>query len=168
MDALTAQLESLTELVAGARAMPMSASCVLNRAELLERIGDLTRALPVSLAQAKGVLDDQSEVVQTAQAEAARIVEQAMRDRDILVSQTAVLQEAEAAAGRLLDEARSNAEAMRLEAEDYVDGKLATFEVVLGKTLAAVERGRSKLAGQNELDVLRDVEDDPDETPLPG
>ena len=168
MDALTAQLASLTELVEGARAMPLSSSCVVNRVELLERIGDLTRALPVSLAQAKGVLDDQSEVVQTAQAEAARIVEQAMRDRDILVSQTAVLQEAEAAAGRLLDEARSNAEAMRLEAEDYVDGKLATFEVVLGKTLAAVERGRSKLAGHNELDVLRDVEDDPDTTPLPG
>ena len=168
MDALTAKLASLTELVAGARSMPMSSSCVLNRAELLERIEDLTRALPVSLAQAKGVLDDQSEVVQTAQAEAARIVEQAMRDRDVLVGQTAVLLEAEAAAARLLDEARSNAEAMRLEAEDYVDGKLATFEVVLGKTLAAVERGRSKLAGQNELDVLRDVDDDPDETPLPG
>ena len=168
MDALTAQLAALTALVEGARAMPLSSSCVVNRVELLERIRDLTRALPVSLAQAKGVLDDQSEVVQTAQAEAARIVEQAMRDRDVLVSRTAVLQEAGAAAGRLLDEARGNAEAMRLEAEDYVDGKLATFEVVLGKTLAAVERGRSKLAGQNELDVLRDVEDDPDMTPLPG
>lgn len=168
MDAVTLKLESLTSLVEGARAMPLSASCVLNRAELLERIAELTQALPASLAQAKGVLDDQSEVVQTAQAEAVRIVEQAMRDRAVLVGQTSVLQEAQVAADRLLEEARSNAEAMRVEAEDYVDGKLATFEVVLGKTLAAVERGRSKLAGQHEHDALRDVDDDPDDTPLPG
>ena len=168
MDAVTLKLESLTALVEGARAMPLSASCLLNRSELLERLADLAQALPASLAQAKGVLDEQSEVVQTAQAEAARIVEQALADREVLVGATSVLLEARTAADRLLEEARSTAEAMRLEAEDYVDGKLATFEVVLGKTLAAVERGRSKLAGQAEHDALRDVDADQDETPLPG
>jgi hypothetical protein len=37
---------------------------------------------------------------------------------------------------------------MRAEVEDYVDGKLANFEVVLTKTVAAVERGREKLRGR--------------------
>ena len=34
---------------------------------------------------------------------------------------------------------------MRAEVDDYVDTKLANFEVVLDKTLAAVNRGREKL-----------------------
>ena len=34
---------------------------------------------------------------------------------------------------------------MRGEVDDYVDTKLANFEVVLDKTLAAVHRGREKL-----------------------
>jgi hypothetical protein len=44
--------------------------------------------------------------------------------------------------------ARTQAEAMRLQTEDYVDAKLANFEVVLHKTLSAVERGREKLRGR--------------------
>ena len=168
MDAVTDKLQQLVTLVEAARAMPMSASCVVNRSELLGRIDDLKALLPKSLEQAKGVLADQAGVVEQGRAEALRIVEQAMRDRQVLLSETEVLQDAQVEAARILEEARSNAEAMRLEAEDYVDGKLATFEVVLGKTLAAVERGRNKLAGQNELDALRHVDDDPDDTPLPG
>ena len=37
---------------------------------------------------------------------------------------------------------------MRAEVDDYVDTKLANFEVVLDKTLAAVNRGRDKLRGR--------------------
>ena len=66
-------------------------------------------------------------------------------------------------ADRLLASARDDAEAMRLQTEDYVDAKLANFEVVLAKTLATVERGRSRLSGGTDLDALRseDPEDEP-------
>ena len=168
MDAVTTKLEQLASLVESARSMPMSASCVVNRAELLGLIDDLKTALPDALAKAKAVLDGKAAVVEAGRLEAVRIVEQATQDRLVLLSETAVLKDAEAASLRLLAEARATAEAMRLEAEDYVDSKLATFEVVLGKTLAAVERGRNKLAGQVEHDALRAVQEDPDDTPLPG
>ena len=35
--------------------------------------------------------------------------------------------------------------AMRLETEDYIDQKLAGFEVVLERTMAAVQKGRERL-----------------------
>jgi hypothetical protein len=47
---------------------------------------------------------------------------------------------------------------MRLEAEDYVDAKLANFEVVLHKTLTAVERGRERLRGRLDVDALNEAE----------
>jgi hypothetical protein len=44
---------------------------------------------------------------------------------------------------------------MRMEVDDYVDAKLANFEVILRKTLAAVEHGRDKISGrQDELEAL--------------
>ena len=82
-----------------------------------------------------------------------------------MVATTDVVAAAQAEADALREQAREAAEAMRIEVEDYVDAKLANFEIVLGKTLEAVERGRQKLAGRHELDALREDEDD---TPLPG
>jgi F0F1-type ATP synthase membrane subunit b/b' len=68
---------------------------------------------------------------------------------------------AEAEAERILAEAREEARRMRLEAEDYVDAKLAQFEIALqrsgeelaatkaalGRTLEQVEGGRERLRG---------------------
>ncbi|MDX6222340.1 MAG: hypothetical protein QOD91_1394, partial [Frankiales bacterium] len=62
--------------------------------------------------------------------------------------------------------AREEAAGMRREVDDYVDTKLANFEVVLTRTLGAVERGRDKLRGRRESDDLDDLEDG-DIDPLP-
>ena len=43
---------------------------------------------------------------------------------------------------------------MQLDVDDYVDSKLANFEVVLHKVLTSVERGRDKLRGRQESDEL--------------
>jgi hypothetical protein len=39
----------------------------------------------------------------------------------------------------------SELETMRLDTDDYIDGRLAAFEVTLHKTLTTVERGRERL-----------------------
>ena len=50
---------------------------------------------------------------------------------------------------------------MRAEVDDYVDTKLANFEVVLDKTLAAVSRGRDKLRGRTAHEDLAGDRDRP-------
>lgn len=37
---------------------------------------------------------------------------------------------------------------MRMETDDYIDAKLATFEIALNKTLQTVDRGRERLRAQ--------------------
>lgn len=131
-----------------AKAMPMSASCVINRSDLLARLDEVGKALPGSLAQAQELIGGREQVVAQAQEEARRIVEAARAERTSLVEGTEVVQQAQAEAGRILAEARREAAEIKLEADDYVDSKLANFEVVLGKTIASVDRGRNKLLGQ--------------------
>ncbi|MET7641684.1 cell division initiation protein [Streptomyces sp. NPDC005438] len=141
------RLDEIVATIAGARSMPMSASCVVNRAELLEQLEEVRQALPGSLAQAQEVLGGREQVVADAQREAQRIVQSAETERETLVAQTQVAVSAQQEADRILAEARREAELVRAEADDYVDSKLANFEVVLGKTVDAVERGREKLLG---------------------
>jgi F0F1-type ATP synthase membrane subunit b/b' len=134
----------------------MSASAVVHRGEVVELLEQLRARTREALSEAQAVLARRDEVVEQGRQEVERLREQALAERAQLVERAAVHREATAEAERLLAQAREQAAAMRAEVEDYVDGKLANFEVVLSKTLAAVQRGRSRLSGHTDLDELRD------------
>ncbi|MEV0372646.1 ATP synthase F0 subunit B [Streptomyces sp. NPDC050636] len=142
------KLDDIVETVGSARSMPMSASCVVNRAELLAMLEEVRAALPGSLAQAQELLGGRQQMVEEARAEAERIIESAHAHRGSLISDTEVARQSQDEADRILAEARREAEEIRAEADDYVDSKLANFEVVLTKTIGSVDRGREKLLGQ--------------------
>ena len=142
------KLDEIVATVQGARSMPMSASCVVNRAELLSLLEEVRDALPGSLAQAQELIGGREQLVEQARQEADRIIEAAHAERGSIVSDTQVARESQGEADRILAEARREAEEVRAEADDYVDSKLANFEVVLNKTIGSVDRGREKLLGR--------------------
>ncbi|MFI6688884.1 cell division initiation protein [Streptomyces sp. NPDC050485] len=142
------KLDEIVEVVGSARSMPMSASCVVNRAELLAMLEEVRQALPGSLAQAQELIGGREQMVEQARQEAERIIESAHAQRGTLISDTAVARQSQDEADRILGEARRDAEEIRAEADDYVDSKLANFEVVLTKTIGSVDRGREKLLGR--------------------
>ncbi|MFI8340718.1 DivIVA domain-containing protein [Streptomyces sp. NPDC085639] len=142
------KLDEIVAAVGGARSMPMSASCVINRAELLAQLEEVRQALPGSLAQAQELIGGREQMVEDARREAERIIDAAHNQRGSLISDTEIARRSQAEADRILDEARREAEEIRAEADDYVDSKLANFEVVLTKTIGSVDRGREKLLGR--------------------
>ncbi|MFF0427564.1 ATP synthase F0 subunit B [Streptomyces sp. NPDC004520] len=142
------KLDEIVATVQGARSMPMSASCVVNRAELLSLLEEVRQALPDSLAQARELIGGREQMVEQARQEAERIIEAAHAERGSIVSDTQVARESQEEAERILSEARREAEEVKAEADDYVDSKLANFEVVLNKTIGSVDRGREKLLGR--------------------
>jgi cell division septum initiation protein DivIVA len=143
------KLDEIAATVANARSMPMSASCVVNRAELLAMLDEVSAALPDSLSQAQELLGGREQMVQEARAEAQRIIESAHAERGSLVSDTQIARQSQDEAERIVAEARREADEIRAEADDYVDSKLANFEVVLTKTIGSVDRGREKLLGRD-------------------
>lgn len=142
------KLDEIVEAVGNARSMPMSASCVVNRAELLAMLEEVREALPGSLAQAQELIGDREQMVEQARQEAERIIQAAHSERGSLVSGTHIARQSQEEADRILADARREAEEIRAEADDYVDSKLANFEVVLNKTIGSVDRGREKLLGR--------------------
>jgi cell division septum initiation protein DivIVA len=159
------KLDDLSAIVENARAMPMSASCVVNRGHVLDLLDEVRALLPDSLAQADDVLADREDLLAAARVEADAIVaEAALHARD-LVSEHEIYRAAVAEADAVRADADAEASRMRRETDDYVDAKLANFEVALHKTIAAVQKGRDKIRGRHDYDALGGPVDD---TPLPG
>lgn len=158
---LAARLQQLEDMIKEAKSMPLSSSALLNREEILELVAQMREVLPEEIKQARWVVKDREELLTKARRDSQRIVEEAEQEQLRMATREEVVKRAEAEADRILAEAREEARRMRLEAEDYVDAKLAQFEIALqrsseelaatktalGRTLEQVEGGRERLRG---------------------
>lgn len=140
--------------------MPMSSSAVVNRAELLEIVSELDTALHAAFSDANALVADRDSLVDDGRKEAEQLLADARAEREHIVSDTEVFRVAKREADQVLEAARAEAEALRKETDEYVDAKLANFEITLERTTEAVKRGRERLAGRTELDSLTDAEVD--------
>ena len=155
-------IDRIAEMIREARSMPLSSSALVNRGELTDLVEQLRASMPTELGRARSILRDGQDVLERAGEEAQRVLERARQERERLLSKTEIVQAAAREADRLVAEAESTAKRIRAEAEAYVESKLANFEVVLSKTLQAVERGRQRLAGRLEADELAPDDADAD------
>jgi regulator of protease activity HflC (stomatin/prohibitin superfamily) len=154
MSVLEDLVSQLEESIRSARHMPLSSSALVDRKEVLDLIELLKRSIPEEIARARAVIRDRDDVVDRARSQAERVLERAQTEREQQLSKTEIVQAASREADRMVAEAEAVSRRIKAEAESYVEGKLATFEVVLQKTLAAVERGRARLGGRLEQDEL--------------
>lgn len=158
---ITARIQQLEELVSQAKSMPLSSSVLVNREDVLELVQEMRKALPQEIKQARWVVKDREELLAKARRDAEGIVEQGREEQARLIAEEEVVKEAQREAEEVLAEAREQARQIRLEAEDYVDAKLASFEITLTKareqlleieaqlarTHGQVEKGRHRLRG---------------------
>jgi F0F1-type ATP synthase membrane subunit b/b' len=135
----------LKELVETGRSMPMSASVMVNREEVLELLEEAIAVMPQELRHARWLLKERDEFLAQARREADDIIEAGRVRAERMVERTEVVREARRVAQTVMDDAEAAARQLRHEAEDYVDQKLASFEVVLERTMQAVEKGRQRL-----------------------
>ena len=98
------KLEELSVLVEEAKAVPLSASCMVNRAVVLDLIDDIRDALPSSLSDADQLLAEREAVVAEGRQEAERLIAQAREEQLRMLSQHEVylvaVAESEALRGR--------------------------------------------------------------------
>lgn len=144
---IDARVAELRELVDSARSMPMSASVMVNRAELLDLLAGLEQAIDAALAKANEVVATRDDLVARGEEEAAEIVRRAQAERDKLVSDTDVYRLGTERADELQSQAQREAEELRAETDQYIESSLANFELTLERTLEAVRRGRARLNG---------------------
>jgi cell division septum initiation protein DivIVA len=135
------------DVVGSARPMPLSTSVMVNREELLELLDEAIERLPDELRAARWLLKEREEFLAKVRREGDDILAQARARAERMVQRTEVVKAAESRARKIVDAAESEARRLRNECEDYCDQKLASFEIVLERTLKMVAAGRTKLQG---------------------
>jgi hypothetical protein len=147
-----AKLAYLRELIVNARAMPMSASCVINRGEALAAIDDVIGSLPNEIADAQQVIDMAAFKIAEGEAEASRILAEARDHAANLAQHSEVIRVAEQIAAQMRADADEEAAALRRETDEFIDARMASFESVLHKTVSQVRTARARLAERSGLD----------------
>lgn len=133
--------ESAQQLVADAQA-EAEAIVVAAQEDADVRVNEANHEYQALTARAQ---EDSERMVEAGRDAYDRAVAEGEAERDRLVSQTEVIQMARAEAARIIDEAKAHAVQQRTECDQYVDSKLSEFEALLEGTLRSVGTGRHNM-----------------------
>jgi cell division septum initiation protein DivIVA len=147
MDIL-ALIDRIEELIDSGRNVPFSGNKIVDPEKVYELIDEIRAQFPDELKQARWIVKERQEMLEEAEKEANRVLEEAKARAEAIASEQEIVKLAEQQRADILDDARSREREIRLGAEDYADEMLANLEVNLGKLLTAVQRGRDRLQGK--------------------
>lgn len=154
-------LQRLRELIDRAPNVMMSNTPRVSREELLDLVDEALVRLPEELRAARWLLKERDEFLERLEHEGDAIVAQARDRAERMVQRTEVVKASEQRAYQILDTAEAESRRLRHEVEDFCDQKLASFEIVLDRTLTMVNNGRAKLQGTAlAADVIPDGDND--------
>ena len=154
-------LRRAIDIIATARTIPLSSSPMINRDEILELLEEALNRLPDELKQARWLLKERKEFLTKTRREGDDILDAARAQAERMVQRTEVVRAAELRARQIVQAAESTSTQMRHETEDFVDQRLASFEIVLDKLMRTVHAGRERLnIGVREEQVAAEPEDE--------
>jgi F0F1-type ATP synthase membrane subunit b/b' len=109
------RIETAIAMVEEARGVPLSASCVLHRGEILELLDSARAAFPNDLASAQQILRDQDSVIEEARVQADQIIAHAREEVESMISQAEIVAAAKKEARKILDEVAEEAQTQQNE-----------------------------------------------------
>ena len=157
-------LRRAIDIVANAPTMPLSSSPRIDRDEVVELLDRALASMPDELRQARWMLKERQEFVNKTRREANEMLEAARVQAERMVQRTEVVRAAESRARQVIETAESDSRRLKLETEDFLDQRLASFEILLDKLGKTVGAGRQKLSIGNasealSMDEIEDVDD---------
>jgi cell division septum initiation protein DivIVA len=144
-DDIDARLADLRTAVQGARAVPMSASVMVNKIELNALLDALEAAVDDTLSHATEVVEGRDAFLDTGRLEAIEMLREAEQRSEDLASDTGMFRLAQLRAEEVRREADREAAALRAETDQYVEEKLANLEHTVEKTVDRVRAARAHL-----------------------
>lgn len=157
-------LRQAMQMIEQARPMPLSASSMINKEEILPVLQQALAGLPEELRAARWMVKERDAYRSRMEREGEDIMAAARARAEQMVQRTEVMKAAEHRARRIVAEAEERARRMKLETEDWCDQKLGGFEAVLQKTLRTVASGRERLQGVTARSAEPEPAPEPDDS----
>ncbi|SFO37476.1 Cell division septum initiation DivIVA, interacts with FtsZ, MinD [Geodermatophilus obscurus] len=160
-------VDELSRVIENARSVPMSGSCMVPRDQLLDLLDDLRENLPDEVHAAGAIVEQRTEILEQAQAEAEQLTGRTREEADRLVAaarrqreevlgtarrqRDELLARARAEAEDLLAQAESQADRMVAEARAHHEALLADAEAQQAEMVAAARAEHERLVSETEV-----------------
>jgi hypothetical protein len=133
------------EIVNQAKTMPLSASILLSRDEMLDILERALAVLPEEVREARWALRDRDELMAAEMRKAEQLMDRVRVEAARMVDKTEIVRQARVSAEHIVSDAQERARTLINEAEDFCDQKLAGMAIVLDRLTRTVDTGRERL-----------------------
>ncbi|CAG0999684.1 hypothetical protein ANAEL_02860 [Anaerolineales bacterium] len=134
-------IDRLEELFNDAKAVPFTHNVVVDEDRMLELIDQMRIAIPEEVKKAQQVMAQRDRVMAQAQEEANRTLQLSRDKAEQLIDRDIIVQEAQRRAEQILAQARADAEATRVDADNYVLDTLMKLQEQIEKVSNQVSNG---------------------------
>jgi len=133
------------DMVNQAKAMPLSASILMSRDEILDVLERALQVLPEEIREARWALRDRDELMAAELRKAEQLMDRVRVEAARMVDKTEIMRQARVSAEQIVSVAEEKARTLINEAEDFCDQKLAGMSIVLDRLSKTVQSGRDRL-----------------------
>jgi cell division septum initiation protein DivIVA len=134
-------IDRLEELFNESKAVPLTHNVIVDEDRMLELIDQMRIAIPEEVKKAQQVVAQRDRVMAQAQEEANRTLALAREKAEQLTHKDMIVQDAQRRAEQIIAQARADAEATRLDADNYVIETLMQLQDQLGRLSNQVSNG---------------------------
>ncbi len=139
-------LDQIDEMIDKAWGLPLSGGkCLVEADKLRDIIDDIRGNMPSEIRQAKSIVADRTDIIETAKKEAEDIVRAAEERARAMVMQEEVVKLAAQKANEIATQTQQKCREMRKGAQDFVDDLLKRTEEDLAKHASEVHQTRQML-----------------------
>ena len=139
-------LRRAVDIIATAPSVPLSSTPRIDRDEIVEILEDALERLPEEIRQARWMLKERQEFLEKTKREADEILTAARQQAERMVQRTDVVRAAESRARQVVEAAEDESRRLRNETEDFLDQRLASFEILIDRLQKTVATGRQRLS----------------------
>ncbi len=127
---------------------PLTKKVLIEEQRAWEIIDQMRIAIPEEVKKAKRINQERDRIIAQANEEGARIVELAKEEADRLTGENEVTKAAQTRANTIVERAQREAEALKLDADDYTLQVLGKLDEDLTKAASIVRNGLIRLGGE--------------------
>lgn len=141
-------VDRLEELFNESRPIWFTHSVIVDEDRMLDLIDQMRVSIPEEIKKAQQLLANRDRLLAQAQEEASRTVQLARDKADQVVDRDPIVQAAQVRADQIIAQARAEAEVIRREADDYVQGSLTNLQLELERLMNQVQNGIKTLQAE--------------------
>lgn len=153
-------LEQIDDILDEAWAMPLSGGKIVVDAERIRKLIDAIRGnLPAEIRQARAIVKDRADIIDTAKKESESIIRNAEERRNQILSHDEMVVQAQERANEIQAQTQKRAREMRKTAQDFADDLLRHTEESLAQQIAQVRQARTSLRNTRPQQNIEGIEE---------